>query len=88
MCDLWRNTLEETVPEGAIAAQIRYALERLPQMSRRRPILKLYNAGSFFDPSAIPPEEYAAVARLSVAFSADNRRVPPCTCGPRCLSIP
>src|SRR5437764_773924 len=30
MCDLWRNTLKETVPPGAIAAQIRYALERLP----------------------------------------------------------
>src|SRR5437764_8275303 len=25
MCDLWRNTLVETVPEGAIAAQVRYA---------------------------------------------------------------
>src|SRR3954471_2896439 len=31
MCDLWRNTLEETVPEGAVAAQIAFALERLPR---------------------------------------------------------
>jgi hypothetical protein len=26
MCDLWKNTLEETVPVGAIAAQISHAL--------------------------------------------------------------
>jgi len=30
MCDLWKNTLSETVPLGAIPAQIEYALERLP----------------------------------------------------------
>src|SRR5262245_24236121 len=30
MCDLWRNTRDEGVPVGAIPAQIRYALERLP----------------------------------------------------------
>lgn len=29
MCDLWKNTLTETVPRGAIPAQIDYALERL-----------------------------------------------------------
>src|SRR5207248_3530331 len=54
MCDLWRNTLEETVPPGAIAAQIRHALEQLPAPAGARQHLKLYNAGSFFDPRAIP----------------------------------
>lgn len=29
MCDLWKNTLTETVPVGAIPAQIDYALKRL-----------------------------------------------------------
>src|SRR5439155_17935659 len=29
MCDLWRNTLLETVPPGAIPAQIDYALAEL-----------------------------------------------------------
>jgi archaeosine synthase beta-subunit len=58
MCDLWKNTLDERVPSGAIAAQIRYALERLPQ-SRQ---VKLYNAGSFFDSNAIPPEDYSEIA--------------------------
>jgi len=26
MCDLWQNTLDETVPAGAIAGQIDFAL--------------------------------------------------------------
>jgi radical SAM enzyme (TIGR01210 family) len=58
MCDLWRNTLDERVPPGAIAAQIRHALDRLPPARAA----KLYNAGSFFDPNAIPPEDYAEIA--------------------------
>ncbi|HET9567455.1 MAG TPA: hypothetical protein VFP16_03760, partial [Vicinamibacterales bacterium] len=45
MCDLWVNTLDETVPRGAIAAQIRTALADLPPARQ----IKLYNAGSFFD---------------------------------------
>ncbi len=64
MCDLWQNTLEGTVPDGAIAAQIRYALERLEPARQ----LKLYNAGSFFDPAAIPPAEYAEIAALAAPF--------------------
>ena len=85
MCDLWRNTLEETVPPGAIADQIRYALERLPAMKSDRPHLKLYNAGSFFDPSAIPPEEYAAVAQVSAPFRRTIVECHPALVGPRCL---
>ncbi|MEP7340625.1 MAG: radical SAM protein [Acidobacteriota bacterium] len=60
MCDLWRNTLDDRVPAGAIAAQIRYALERLPAAQS----IKLYNAGSFFDPQAIPPEDLPEIAGL------------------------
>jgi hypothetical protein len=67
MCDLWRNTLTETVPAGAIAAQIRHALA---ETGAGGPgwHLKLYNAGSFFDPRAIPPAEYEAVAALAAPF--------------------
>ena len=60
MCDLWRNTLDETVPSGAIATQIRVALSDLPPTRQ----IKLYNAGSFFDPAAIPPSEDADIAAL------------------------
>jgi archaeosine synthase beta-subunit len=87
MCDLWRNTLEETVPPGAIAAQIRHALERLPPMNPDHSHLKLYNAGSFFDSSAIPPEEYAAVARLSEPFQRTIVESHPALVGPRSLSF-
>lgn len=59
MCDLWANTLEETVPPGAVPRQVRDALTGLGPVRQA----KLYNAGSYFDPQAIPPDEDAAVAR-------------------------
>ncbi len=58
MCDLWRNTLTESVPTGAIQSQIDRALT---QLGTARAV-KLYNSGSFFDPRAIPPQDYAAIA--------------------------
>ena len=58
MCDLWKYTLDERVPVGAIPAQIDHALERLPLAKH----VKLYNAGNFFDAQAIPPEDHAAIA--------------------------
>jgi radical SAM enzyme (TIGR01210 family) len=70
MCDLWVNTLDETVPRGAIAGQIRAALAQLsPALTGGTAAarqIKLYNAGSFFDPQAIPPaddDEIASVVR-------------------------
>jgi radical SAM enzyme (TIGR01210 family) len=87
MCDLWRNTLEETVPEGAIAAQIDYALRRLPPMTPGTGSLKLYNAGSFFDPRAIPPGEYPSVARLASPFGRIIVECHPSLVGPRCLEF-
>src|SRR5687767_13411686 len=53
MCDLWRHTLDETVAPGVVAAQVRAALSGLPPIRQ----VKLYNAGSFFDPAAIPPAD-------------------------------
>ena len=64
MCDLWKNTLTETVPLGAIPAQIEFALTRLPP-SRQ---IKLYNSGSFFDPRAIPVADYPAIAERVKSF--------------------
>lgn len=58
MCDLWRNTLDERVRPGFIPTQIRTALASLPPVRQ----IKLYNAGSFFDPGAIPPEDDEAIA--------------------------
>jgi radical SAM enzyme (TIGR01210 family) len=81
MCDLWRNSLAKGVPPGAIAAQIRHALERLPPARH----LKLYNAGSFFDPRAIPPAEYPEIARLAAPFERVIVECHPALVGPRCL---
>jgi len=58
MCDLWKNTLAESAPAGAIPAQIDYALARLPPARQ----IKLYNSGSFFDPRAIPLADHAEIA--------------------------
>jgi len=64
MCDLWKNTTDETVPEGAIPAQIEWALERLPAARH----IKLYNSANFFDPGAVPPSDYARIADLVRPF--------------------
>ena len=64
MCDLWMNTLDETVPRGAIARQIRRALSELPSARQ----IKLYNAGSFFDPAAIPAEDDEEIAETVGRF--------------------
>ncbi len=61
MCDLWKTTLTEKVPLGAIPRQIEYALERFRCHPEQ---IKLYNGGSFFDPGAIPPEDYRGIASL------------------------
>ena len=64
MCDLWANTLDEAVPRGAIAKQIRAALADLPRARQ----IKLYNAGSFFDPAAIPPDDDDEIAEVVSGF--------------------
>jgi archaeosine synthase beta-subunit len=60
MCDLWKNTLSEKTPVGAIPKQIEYALARLEQAEE----IKLYNSGSFFDRLAVPREDHDAIAAL------------------------
>ena len=64
MCDLWKNTLTDTLPAGAIPTQIEFALQQLPSARQ----IKLYNSGSFFDPRAIPIEDYPRVAELVAGF--------------------
>jgi archaeosine synthase beta-subunit len=81
MCDLWRNTVTETVPAGAIPAQIDHALRSLPAAGQ----LKLYNSGSFFDPHAIPPEDYAAIAQRANRFERLIVENHPALIGEACL---
>jgi archaeosine synthase beta-subunit len=64
MCDLWKYTLNERVPPGAIPAQIQHALTALPPAKH----IKLYNAGNFFDSMAIPPEDHPDIVELVAQF--------------------
>jgi radical SAM enzyme (TIGR01210 family) len=80
MCDLWKNTLEAPVAAGRIPEQIRWALNQLPPARH----LKLYNAGNFFDPLAIPPEDYAEIARLATPFERVIIECHPRLVGRRC----
>lgn len=90
MCDLWKNTLTETVPVGAIPAQIDYALEKIRARGDSRPPLgqmKLYNSGSFFDPRAIPVEDYSAIAERVRGFERVIVECHPALVGDRCLKF-
>jgi len=62
MCDLWRYTTVEDTPRGAIPSQV--AAARAEAEADHGPIegVKLYNAGSFFDPRAVPDADYDAIA--------------------------
>jgi radical SAM enzyme (TIGR01210 family) len=81
MCDLWKSTLTEPVPPGAIAAQIRAALEALAPARG----VKLYNAGSFFDPRAVPPEDLGPIAALLAPFERVIVESHPALVGDACL---
>jgi len=64
MCDLWKNTTDKPVHAGVIPGQIEYALSRMPDIRH----IKLYNSGSFFDPGAIPEDDYNDIASLLRSF--------------------
>jgi len=83
MCDLWQHTTDDPVPAGAIPSQVDYALSRLPDAS----MLKLYNSGSFFDPHAIPVEDYTMIATLSENYSLLLVECHPAFLGKHCLDF-
>jgi hypothetical protein len=81
MCDLWRNTVGETTPAGAIPGQIEYALDRLPRARQ----IKLYNSGSFFDARAIPPGDWQAIAQRVEGFERVIVECHPALAGDACV---
>jgi radical SAM enzyme (TIGR01210 family) len=83
MCDLWRNTLTEAVPAGAIPDQIDYALAQLPPARQ----IKLYNSGSFFDRNAVPVEDYPAIATRVNFFERTIVESHPSLLGESCLQF-
>jgi len=83
MCDLWKNTTDYRVADGAIAGQLEYALSRLPPARH----IKLYNAGNFFDAQAIPPTDWARITGLVDAFQTVIVESHPMLVGDRCLNF-
>ena len=68
MCDLWQHTTEADTPAGAIPRQIEVALTAISRAGTLPRRIKLYNAGSFFDPRAVPERDYAEVAVRLAGF--------------------
>ena len=63
-CDLWGHALEHGVAPGDVPHQVETAVSSaLGRFGAETPRqVKLYNAGSFFDPRAIPSEDHAPIA--------------------------
>ncbi|MCA9104773.1 MAG: radical SAM protein [Pirellulaceae bacterium] len=80
MCDLWKQTLDHPTPLGAIPAQIRVAQSALAPA----PHIKLYNAGNFFDPLAIPPNDHTEILELTSDYRTVIVENHPRLCGRRC----
>jgi hypothetical protein len=66
MCDLWKQTLRQPTPAGAVPRQIAWALEHLGVSAAAT--IKLYNSGSFFDPHSIPPGDWPEIIELVASF--------------------
>jgi radical SAM enzyme (TIGR01210 family) len=62
MCDLWLYTTVEDTPPGAIPQQVTDARREADASHGPVDGMKLYNAGSFFDPRAVPDADYEAIA--------------------------
>jgi radical SAM enzyme (TIGR01210 family) len=83
MCDLWRHTIERDTPRGAIPAQIASAREELQRAAPDVTALKLYNAGSFFDPRAVPESDYDDIASSLTGMERVIVESHPALIGPR-----
>jgi radical SAM enzyme (TIGR01210 family) len=83
MCDLWKHTIEDDTARGAIAAQVGEAVRALRRRGDVVLRAKLYNAGSFFDPHAVPDDDYDGVAASLSGFSQLIVESHPALVGPR-----
>jgi len=67
-CDLWQWTIDGPTPPGALTTQLRSVIESNRESRADR--IKLYNASNFFDPRAVPPEDWDDIAELTGPFAA------------------
>jgi radical SAM enzyme (TIGR01210 family) len=83
MCDLWKYTTAADTPPGAIAAQVEAARAHLRGKAEQVAGMKLYNAGSFFDPRAVPEGDYAGIAAALTGLEQVVVESHPYLVGPR-----
>jgi radical SAM enzyme (TIGR01210 family) len=83
MCDLWKHTVSFDTPVGSIPRQIRQAREEIARRREDVTQLKLYNAGSFLDPRAVPERDYRAIAEELVSLDRVIVESHPALIGPR-----
>lgn len=83
MCDLWKNTTDQSIAAGDIIHQIEWALKQLPPAST----IKLYNSGNFFDRKAIPPSDYPGIAELVSPFKRVIIENHPNLCKDDCIAF-
>ncbi len=89
-CDLWRRTLDQPTPPGAIPVQLSIALAAAAEAEPGAPPfhrLKLYNASNFFDPRAVPPEDDPAIAAALAPFPRVTVECHPRLVGRRCFDF-
>ena len=86
MCDLWKNTLDQKTPVGALIEQIQFAFDDLdvdwqdPQ-SAGISTIKLYNSSNFFDARSVPREDWPAIQELVRQFETVVVENHPAFCG-------
>lgn len=85
-CDLWRDTLNGPTPPGAIPRQIERARRSAGSLPERAAV-KLYNASSFFDPRAVPPQDDPGILELLEPFCRVTVECHPRFLGRRCLGF-
>lgn len=76
MCDLWKNTTDQTIQADELVGQLQFALARLAEHPdthpRRLAQWKLYNSGNFFDAQAIPQKAIPPLVELANTHQAQG----------------
>lgn len=83
-CDLWRETLDDATPPGALPTQLRKVLVAAGPPPGPAAV-KLYNASNFFEPRAVPPDDEAEILDLVAPFARVTVECHPRLVGDRCL---
>ena len=84
-CDLWRWTIDDPTPTGALTSQLESVLQKFDGPVPDR--IKLYNASNFFDQRAVPSEDLPAIAKLTAPFAAVTVESHANTIGPQTLAF-